>query len=173
MRKIPDTTYEKRHTFAHRWAEGFTALEAVIGVTLVSLVLVYASHAIARSAIAGREEIQRTQAVLLAEEGLEVMQHIRDISYTSLSSMTPGTAYYLTISTTSLATTTTMSLVDSTFRRTVRVFPAYRATSGDDIVASTSPVSKSIDPHTMLVTATVSWGTPTSTVSISRYLMNL
>jgi Tfp pilus assembly protein PilV len=173
MNKKHKGTPQRPYICVQLGTRGFTALEAVIGVTLVSLVLVYASHAIARSAVVGREEIQRTQAVLLAEEGLEVIQHIRDISYTSLSSMTAGTAYYLTISTTSLATTTTASLVDGTFRRTVQVFPAYRATSGDDLVASTSPVSKSIDPHTMLVTATVTWGTPTSTVSISRYLMNL
>jgi hypothetical protein len=113
--------------------------------------------------------------VLLAEEGIELMRYLRDDSWVAISSMQNGALYSLSISTTTIATTTSISLIDNTYRRTITVFPAYRATSGDDLVASTSGVSKVIDTDTKLVTVAVSWwsGGATSTMSLSSYLTNI
>jgi hypothetical protein len=137
--------------------------------------MVYASHAIVRAASFGRENLNQARAVLLAEEGIELMRYLRDDSFVAISSMQNGAVYGLSVSTTTIATTTMLSLIDNTYLRTVTVFPAYRATSGDDLVASTSGVSKAIDPDTKLARVSVSWrsGASTSTVSLSTYLTNI
>jgi Tfp pilus assembly protein PilV len=159
----------------HHTTRGISVVEVVIGVSIAALIMVYASHAIARAASFGRENLDRARAVLLAEEGIELMRYLRDGSWVAVSSMQNGAPYSLSISTTTIATTTSISLIDNTYRRTITVFPAYRATSGDDLVASTSGVSKVTDTDTKLVTVAVSWwsGGATSTVSLSSYLTNI
>jgi len=156
----------------HR-SRGISVIEIAIGVSIAALAVAFTAHAIARFASSGRENLNRARAALLAEEGIEVMRYLRDSSWTSLSSMTVGTPYFLNIATTTIATTTSSSLIDNTYRRTVTLYPAYRANSGEDLVASTSAVAKTIDTDTKLVTVSVSWGTPTSTVSLSTYLTNI
>lgn len=149
---------------------GVSVIEVVIGVSIAALAIAFMSHTIVRYASQGTDNLDKTRAVLLAEEGLELMRYLHDDSWTNISSLTNGTSYYLSISTTTIATTTTPNIVDGQYTRTITTSPVYRATSGDDIVASTSGVSKALDPDTVFVTATVAWGTPTSTVRLSEYL---
>ncbi len=152
--------------------KGFSIVEIAIGVSIAALTIAFMSHAVVRFASQGSENLERTRAILLAEEGVELMRYLHDDSWTNLSSLTTGTKYYLLLSTTTVATTTTSSLIDGVYTRTITTGDVYRATSGDDIVASTSGVSKAIDTNTKLVTATVTWGTATSSVSMSEYLAN-
>lgn len=148
-------------------------IEVAIGVSIAALVVTFIGHAITRFAAHGRESVDKIEAIALAEEGIEVMRYLRDESWVSLRSMTNGAEYFLTISTTTIATTTVPALINGQFRRSIVVHPVYRATSGDDPVASTSVVSKAIDPDTKLITVTVSYGTPTTTLSLSSYLTNI
>ncbi|MDP7648317.1 MAG: hypothetical protein QGI82_01305, partial [Candidatus Pacebacteria bacterium] len=53
--------------------------------------------------------------------------------------------------------TTTSALIDNVFDRTITIVDVYRRDSDDDIIASTSPDSKTLDPNTVQVTASVSW----------------
>lgn len=152
---------------------GMLAIEVAFGVSIAMLVVVFTTYAVARFASYGRESLDRARAVFLAEEGVELMRYLRDSSWTNMSSLQNGTPYYFSISTSTIATTPTPFLIDGKYVRTVVVYPAYRATSGDDLVASTSAVSKSVDDDTKLVTVSVSWGMSTSTVSLSSYLTNI
>lgn len=158
--------------FSSKKQKGFSVVEVAIGVAIAALTVAFITHAVVRYASTGSENLNRARAIFLAEEGIEIMRYLRDDSWTNMSSLTNGTKYYLLLSTTTVATTTTASLIDTMFTRTITTQAVYRATSGDDIVASTSGVSKAIDINTKLVTATVTWGTATATVSISEYLAN-
>lgn len=153
-----------------RLRRGVSIVEVILGVSIAALAIAFMSHTIVRYASVGTETLDRTRAVFLAEEGLELMRYLHDDSWTNMSSLTTGTSYYLTISTTTIATSTTPTLIDGTYTRTITTSPVYRATASDDIVASTSAVSKALDPDTVLVTAIVLWGTPTTTVRLSEYL---
>lgn len=155
---------------AIRVCRGVSIVEVVIGVSIAALAIAFMSHTIVRYASVGTETLDRTRAVFLAEEGLELVRYLHDDSWTNMSSLTSGTSYYLTISTTTIATTTVPALIDGQYTRTITTSPVYRATANDDIVASTSAASKALDPDTVLVTATVLWGTPTTTVRLSEYL---
>ncbi len=152
---------------------GISVVEVAIGVSIAALAITFTAHAITRFASSGRESAERVQAALLAEEGVELMRYLRDDSWTNLESMTNGTAYYLTVSTTTISTSTTPSLIEGKYTRTITTSAVYRATAGKDIVASTSGVAKSVDSHTKLVTVDVTWGTPVSTVSLATYLTNI
>lgn len=152
---------------------GLSVVEVAFGVSIAALVVTFMTHAIIRFASAGTENLTRAQAVFIAEEGVELMRYLRDDSWANIQSLTNGTPYYLTISTTTIATSTTLSLIDGVFTRRIVSYPAYRATSGNDLVASTSAVAKSVDTDTKLITVTVSWGASSSTVSLSTYLTNL
>lgn len=156
------------HThYRHR---GISIIEVVLGVSIAAVTIAFMSHAVVRYASVGTENLERARAVFLAEESIELMRYLRDDSWTNISSLTNGTKYYLSLSTTTIATTTVPSLIDTVYTRTITTSAVYRATSGDDIVASTSGASKAIDVNTKLITATVTWGRSSSTVSLSEYM---
>lgn len=149
---------------------GLSVVEVAIGVSIAAVTIAFMTHAIVRYASAGTENLDRTRAVFLAEEGLELARYLKDDSWTNMSSLANGTAYYFVISTTTIGTTTSSSVINGTYTRTITAWPVYRATSGDDIVASTSGVAKAIDANTKLITARVTWGT--ASVSMSEYVAN-
>lgn len=161
-----------RKYFSTPRQKGFSVVEIAIGVSIAALTITFMSHAVVRYASQGSETLERTRAIFLAEEGVELMRYLHDDSWTNLSSLTNGTKYYLSLSTTTVATTTSATLIDGVFTRAITTSAVYRATSGDDIVASTSGVAKAVDVNTKLVTVTVTWGSATSSASLSEYLAN-
>jgi len=67
--------------------------------------------------------------------------------------------------------TTTSALIDNVFDRTITIVDVYRRDSDDDIIASTSPDSKTLDPNTVQVTASVSWDE--DEVNATTYFTNI
>lgn len=110
------------------------------------------------------------KATFLAEESLEVMRFLRDLSWDNISVLTPGANYHLTFESNLWQTTVVNVFIDNLFERVVTLSEVYRDASGD-IVSN----GGTLDPDTRLITATVSWkvGSATTTRSVSTYLSKI
>lgn len=155
--------------------KGFSLIEVVIAAAIilvvsVSVVTMYARYV--RSAAATDESLK---ASYLAEEGIEVMKHFRDSSWSGkILNLSTSTSYTLTFSTStsSWATSTALQMIDGKYDRRVTLSNAYRNATSD---ISTSTVGTTYDGNLRLITVTVSWknSKATSTKSLSTYIANL
>ncbi len=159
------------HMRLHSRRRGFTALETAIGVSLVALVLTFVMTTVAQFINTGRTTTQKTQALYLAEETLELVRFVRDVSWTNISSLTNGTTYYIRVASGAVSVTTTPQIAAG-FTRSFVISNVYRNATTDDIVASTTGGSVA-DTSTKYVTARVVGGNPTSTVSLTTIIADL
>lgn len=138
---------------------------AIIGIAVFSL---YELVVLSRATLS--REARHTQALSLAQEGLEAMRTIRDQSWSAnIAPLSPGTNYYLTLSGSSWAlSTVNPGPIDSLFNRTI-VFASVNRDANDSISASGSA-----DANTRHVTATVSWTDRGSSrsVTLATYITN-
>ena len=155
-----------KQTYTQHDGRGVTIFEIMIGIGLVSLILVFTTHAITRFVEVGGDIADKTEALYLAEESLEALRFLRDGSWSTVSGLTDGTEYYLSISSTTIGVTTTPEWV-GIFRRSF-VIDSVERDGNDDIVTSGTP-----DGDSKYITASVSWGAPTSTVSLTTILADL
>ncbi len=151
--------------------QGVGSVEIVVGVSIMALVLIIASETLVQFVNTGKEVTEKTQAIYFAEEGLELTRFMRDSNWLNISALTLGTTYGLALSTTTLTVTTTPQ-TEGVFTRTFIVTSVYRLPANDDIFASTTP-GVVVDPNARYVTMNVTWGSPTSTVSLTTILTNL
>lgn len=149
---------------------GVTSIEVAFGVSIVAVILVFAMYAIADFINGARDVTEKTQALYLAEEGLELIRFARDEDWADISAIPLNTTRYIAAS--SIITATTTPEVIGEFTRSFTVQNVYRDNSTDDIVASTTGGS-SADADSKYVTVAVSWGTPTSTVSLTSILADI
>jgi hypothetical protein len=151
-------------------SRGVTAIEVAIGVSIAALVLIFAMQALALFINAGRTASERTKAVYLAEDGIELLRFVRDESWNTLSSLSANTTYYLQVTPSAVSVTATPQVIDE-YTRSFRVSNVYR-NSSDDIVASTTGGAVA-DTGSKYVTVTVTWGNPTNTITLSTILAHL
>lgn len=152
------------HTRAHR---GITIVEVIIGVAIMALIVAFISYTITLFVQSSDGALKRTQALYLAEEGIEIMRYLRDSDWNTLDSeLTNDTTYYLDVATTTLATTTTPELIDDTYTRSFEL-TEVRRDGDDDIVDS----GGTIDDGSRYVTFSVSWDT--ATVTLTALLTNI
>src|SRR3989344_9128402 len=127
---------------------GFGVLEiliasAVISTAFISLFFVFmlSQRAVVRAS-------EKVLANFIAEEGLEIMRHLRDQSWSAnLAPLAPGTLYYLSFDAGSSAWSTTISnpgLIDGVFERTVSVAAVMR--DGADGIENSDGT---VDPDTL------------------------
>jgi len=152
--------------------KGSGLLEIVIVVSLVALVVAASTSAAQLYLTYSMRNINNVKAGYLLEEGIEASKVIRDRSWiTNIQPLPIGSTRYILFQGGTWTPTTTPSLVDSKFVRTVQFNAAYRNPSAD--FASTG----TLDPDAKLVTVTVSWPDPvtkvTTTKTLSTYLINL
>ena len=83
---------------------------------------------------------------------------LRDASWANFAAITLDMPYRLALVAGVWQATTSATLIDGVFDRTMTLSSVYRATAGSDIVASTSPVAKAIDPAARHVSVRTSWG---------------
>lgn len=150
--------------------KGFTLVEALIASALaltIVLGLIVTFMLVLRSTLANTP---RTQAALLAEEGIEVTRLLRDASWSSnIATKTNDVPFYLTFNGTSWLATTTNTYINSTFERSVTLAAVYRD-GNQNIVQS----GGTLDPNARKVTVTVSWRqSATTSKSVSTYLTNV
>lgn len=150
--------------------KGITAVEILIAVSIAAVVLVTASYSIFNFVNSAREVAEKTQALYLAEDGLELTRYVRDNAWTNISTLSLNTPYYLDATSSYVHITTSPETVGN-FSRSIAFQNVYR-NSTDDIVASTTSGSVA-DDKSKYVTVTVTWGSPTKTVSLSGVLANL
>lgn len=156
---------------SYKLKAGISLVEVVIGTALILLSLVGLTGAYSFYLKAGLKNTDTLKAAFLLQEGVEAVTLLRDDAWSNLSPLTPGVSYYLSWNGTTWVATTAEALIDGAFRRTVILDDVYRRDSDKDIVASTSPDSKAIDPNTKQVTVRVTAGGVDQ--PLSTYLTNL
>lgn len=133
-------------------------MEIIIGTTIISLSLVGLITSFNLFVRTGLANTQKVQAVYILEESIEAFRYIRDDGWTAnISTLSKNVSYNLAFDGSNWEATTTSALIDNVFDRTITIVDVYRRDSDDDIIASTSPDSKTLDPNTVQVTASVSW----------------
>ncbi len=133
-------------------------MEIIIGTTIISLSLVGLITSFNLFVSTGLSNTQKVQAVYILEESIEAFRYIRDDGWTAnISTLSKNVSYNLAFDGSNWEATTTSALIDNVFDRTITIVDVYRRDSDDDIIASTSPDSKTLDPNTVQVTASVSW----------------
>ena len=150
---------------------GVTSLEVVIGVSIAGVILVYATYAVMEFINSARDITEKTEALYLAEEGLELVRFIRDESWSNISSLPLNTTRYLAVTSSSVSVTTTPEVIGN-FTRSFRIEDVYRNSSNDDIVASTTGGSIG-DDNSKYVDMTVSWGSGSSSVLLTTILTDI
>lgn len=156
----------------NKYSKGIGLIEIIIGTTIISLSMVGLIAAFNLFIRAGLSNTQKIQAIYLLEESSEAFRHMRDGGWTvNIDSLSKDTPYHLKLESSGWYATTTQSLIDNVFDRTVTIYDVYRRDSDSDIVASTSPDAKTLDPNIVQVTAYVVWGR--GKVSATTYLTNM
>ncbi len=155
----------------HSHISGFGLIEIIIASTLVSMATVSLAYVFILSARLNDQTIERTRAHFLAEEGLEVVRHLRDKGWTAnIKTLSTNTPYYFVFDTASSQwslTTTPQSTIDGVFSRTLVVSPVSRDVS-DNIVLS----GGTNDIDTLKAVSMVTWGGSQS-VQIPTYITNM
>jgi len=149
--------------------KGFTLLEVVIGLGILSFIIfgLFSVSQISLRII--NASTRKTQAIFLMEEGLEAVKVLRGLSWEgNIKSLSNGTNYYLSFSNNIWQSTTTPVFVDG-FERKFVSENVYRDTN-DDIAAGGN-----LDSGTKKITVFVSWPEEngTTTKSISTYIANI
>jgi prepilin-type N-terminal cleavage/methylation domain-containing protein len=153
--------------------KGFSLIEILIAAVIIGTGSAGVLSAFSAYSRAAGAVVPQTQAVFLAEEGVEAVMTLRDSTWSkNLGAMTVGTSYYMTWNTTTgtWATSTTATSTDGMFYRTVTLADVYRDSS-DRIVTS----GGTLDANSRLATVAVSWWnrTATSTMTLKAYVSNI
>lgn len=150
---------------------GVTAIEIAIGVSIAAAVLVFAANTIGLFVNANRTVSEKTKAIYLAEDGLELLRFVHDGSWSTISALSSNTTYYVYATSSTVGITTTPKTIDG-YTRSFRISNVYRNNTSNDIVASTTG-SAVADTSSKYITMTVAWGAPTSTIAVTTILVNL
>lgn len=152
--------------------KGIGLIEIIIGTSIISLSMVGLITAFNLFIHAGLANTEKIQAIYLLEESSEVFRYMRDGGWAiNISPLSKNTTYYLVLESSIWTATTTASLIDGVFDRTVTIYDVYRRNSDSDIVASTSPDAKTLDTNIAQITANVVWSK--GEVNATTYLTNM
>ena len=149
-----------------KFKNGIALTEIVLGVSVLALMLVFITHTITLFLNAGSVALEQTRALYLAEEGQEMLRYIRDSDWNYLDSLTEGGTYYFSVSTTTIATSSSPEIVEGVYTRSFVVNELERDVN-DDFVES----GGTADEDGRVVTVTVTWGG--ATVSLDSILTNI
>jgi hypothetical protein len=152
--------------------KGLSLIEVLVGSSIIiiffmALVGIYNTYL-----KISRTNIYSIKAGYLAEEGIEAIKSLRDVSWNSnIAPLPTNTNIYLTFNSGRWATTTTNVYVDQIFERKIVINSVNRDLSTGDIVMS----GGALDTGTKLITVTVAWPykNSTSTRVMSTYVTNL
>jgi len=148
---------------------GVTLIEVVLGVSIVALMVVTIGFSVNAYVNARTALLDNMKATYLAEDGYEIIRALRDTDWNTIDALSVNTLHYLSVSTSTIAATTTPEVIDTKFRRSFVLRNVYRNGS-DDIVASTT-VGATIDDGVRSVEIYVS--SPNGTTSLEAILANV
>ena len=152
--------------------KGLSLVEVLVASTLIivffmALVGIYNTYL-----KISKTNIYSIKAGYLAEEGIESIKSLRDISWNNnIAPLSTNSNLYLTFSGGRWVSTSTNTFIDGMFERKINITEVNRDPSNGDIVTS----GGSLDSGTRLVTVTVSWPykNATSTRVMATYITNL
>ena len=153
-------------------SKGIGLVEVIVSVGILTIIMVGLISTFNYYVGAGTKSTEKIQGSLLAEETLEALRYMRDGGWSNLGTLTTGTSYYLEFSGTFWKATSTQIIIDGTFEQTFVVDDVYRRDSDHDIVPLSSGDAKTLDPDTLLVTASILTNGATTT-EIATYMTNL
>ena len=131
---------------------GVSLIEAVFGVSLVSIFIFSVMLASQLSQKIAGESVRNMQASFLMEEGVDAVKILRNTSWGSnVGNLTAGTNYYLNYNGTTWTTSANNVYIDGIFERKLVLDNVYR--DGNDDIAS----SGTLDVGTKKATVSVSW----------------
>lgn len=146
--------------------QGIALIEVLVGVAVASLVIGLIIYSVGLFFAGSKVAIERTQALYLAEEGIEILRYLRDDDWSTFDTdLTIGTTYYFDVTSAYVATTTSPEIIDSTYTRSF-VLGAVERDGDDDITTSGT-----VDTGSKHVTVTVAWGA--ESVVLETILTNL
>lgn len=151
-------------------SRGIGLIEAVTGISIVSLFIFSLMLVSQMSQKIVGESVRSAQAYFLLEEGVDAVKIIRDTSWSSgIGSLAAGTDYFFSYNGTTWVSTTSNVYVDEIFERKFSLNNVYRD-ANDDIAPSGT-----LDNGTKKATVSVSWRgrTGTTTKNASFYLTDL
>ena len=154
---------------------GFGIVEIVVAIAVVATSL-FAMATVAKFSFQKIQENSKAiRATFLAQEGIEMVRAMRDISWKGLIAPAPiGEPLYPFFDGHWRLYATDPGALDGIFSRTVTISDVYRRTSDNDIVDASFSGPKSLDPDLRLVTVRVVWGTGmNASTTISTYFTNL
>lgn len=157
-----------RHT---KYTKGIGLVEVVVGIGIFVAAVVAIIGGFRFFLSVGFANLDNVKAQFLLEEGFEAVRAMRDTSYDpNITDLIGAGTYYLEFTDSTWATTTTATLIDGRFTRTISLSEVHRD-SNDDIVAS----GGTVDPNTVEVTVAVAWDRRgiTATKSVTGYVTNL
>lgn len=150
----------------HIQRRGISAVEVLIGVSILAVVFTAISFSIMQFVNTSRDVAERTQALFLAEETFEMVRFIRDEKWSHITDLSDGTTYYLQVSGGDIATSTTPEVIDQYTRSFI--IESVERDGNDDIVTSGTP-----DNNSKYITATVTWGNPVRSVSLTSIIADI
>ena len=140
--------------FLNNHTRGVGLIEVIVGMAILTLVLFAFTSSLSLYSQASMDATKRTQALFLAEEGLEVVRARRDAGWTSFAAVGVNTPHGISFN----AATSSWSFVPTSditgaFTRTITLRDVFRDTNGRIIFGG----GGTHDPLTRRVEAVVSW----------------
>ena len=155
--------------------KGSGLVEVLVAVFIFSIILgslITASN----TYLSGAEDnLKSTRGAYLAEEGIEAIKIMRDISWNNIGILSDNTDYYLYFDTSSSTNntwraTSTISSLDSIYTRAFKLDSVFRDLEGRIITSSGT-----LDLNTRKVSVSVSWPSKNTitTKTLSTYITNI
>lgn len=145
---------KQNKNIARKFTTGFTLIEVIIACSIISMSMFALMDTAQKGINLSGVALEKSQASLLLEEGVEAVKSIRDDNWTTISNLTLNTPYYLffNINTKKWELNNSISDIDGIFTRTVTISSVERD-SNDDIVES----GGTLDTRTKKISVDVSW----------------
>ncbi|MFA6050157.1 MAG: prepilin-type N-terminal cleavage/methylation domain-containing protein [Candidatus Paceibacterota bacterium] len=153
-----------------KYKKGVSLIEVVIATSIISLTLVTLVTVYSLVAKFSLSNVRAFKATGLAEESVEVLGYLRDVSWSqNISPLTLGTTYRLYWDGTTWTATTTAPLIESRYDVTFVLTSVYRD-SNFNVVSS----GGTLDSGSRKAAVNISWrdGSATTTKAIETYIFN-
>jgi Tfp pilus assembly protein PilV len=153
------------------YKKGISIVEVVIASAIISLSMISITNVYGNFLTLSLANTEKVQAVFLLDEGVEAIKTMRNYSWSSVSSSTVDTTYYLTWQNSRWQSTTTPNTIDNKFIRTYTVSNVFRDASTLNIVNNGGVLNN----DSKVINLDVSWNYKgaTSSKQISFYVFNL
>lgn len=149
--------------------KGISIIEMIVVSSVIGTVMLMVLGTLQNTIQLSQRSIERVQASMLLEEGVEVVKLIRNTAWSNISGVTNGTTYYPTWNGTTWSLSTTPNTIDGKYTRTVVFSSVYR--DGQDKIAA----SGTLDAGTKKVVITITWQTADQQFStpLTFYVSNI